>query len=146
MEINVETLGLEELLERFQNLGVNTDVFMDRAIGKGALRLQAHIKPLVPVDEGTLRNSISVEKTGHLEYSVGTNLKYSVFVEYGTGKLGDPEVPHTEKESWVYYSEKLGRFVTTHGQPAVHYMHNGFTDGKDAAVDAVVREVHKWLT
>lgn len=146
MEISVETQGLEELLARFQRMGVDTEPILERALERGAKKLQAFIKPITPVDEGTLRNSISVEKSGHLTYQIGTNLKYAAFVEYGTGKLGDPSIPHTEKESWVYYSEKLQRFVTTHGQPAQHFMHNGFMSGKDTALNEVKREVHRWLT
>lgn len=146
MEISVETEGLEELLARFQRMGVNTEPFMERALERGAKKLQAFIKAITPEDEGTLRDRISVEKAGRLTYQIGTNIKYAIYVEYGTGKLGDPSVPHTEKESWVYYSEKLQRFVTTHGQPAQHFMHKGFEDGKDAAVKEVIREVHRWLT
>lgn len=146
MEIDVRCEGLEELLNRLQRMGQNTEPVLERALERGAKRLQASIKPIVPVDEGTLKNSISVEKAGRLTYQIGTNEKYAIYVEYGTGKLGDPTVPHTEKESWVYFSDKLNQFVTTHGQPAQHFMHKGFEDGKDAAVKEVIREVHRWLT
>ena len=146
MEIDIQCEGIERLLGRFQQMGLNSEPFLDRAVEKGAYRLQAEIKPLVPVDEGTLRNSISVEKTGHLQYSVGTNLEYAPYVEYGTGKLGDPSVPHTEKPYWRYFSDKLGHWVTTSGQPAKHFMPNGFENGKDEAVETVRKELLKWLT
>lgn len=146
MEINVQLEGMERLMANLQRMGVNTDVFLDIALEKGAKRLQAEIKPLVPVDEGTLRNSISVEKAGHLKYSVGTNLKYAVPVEFGTGKFGDPAVAHTTKDSWVYFDSKNNRFVTTHGQKPTHFMHNGFMAGKDDAVETVRKELRKWLT
>lgn len=146
MEIDVRCEGLEELLNRLERMGRNTEPVLERALERGAKRLQAEIKPIVPVDEGTLRNSITVEKSDRLAYAVGTNLDYSIYVEYGTGKLGDPAVPHTDKERWVYFSDKLGRFVATSGQPARHFMHRGFMAGKDAAVKEVQREVERWLT
>ena len=146
MDIDIRCEGIDNLLRRFESMGVNTEPILETALEKGAKVLQANIKPLVPVDEGTLRNSISVEKSDRLAYSVGTNLKYAVYVEYGTGKFGDPTVPHTTKDSWVYFNDKAGHFVTTHGQPASHFMHDGFYNGKDAAVDEVRKELIRWLT
>lgn len=146
MEINVEITGVEPLMRRIQALGVDFEPIMERALERGAKRLQAEIKPLVPVDEGTLRNSISVEKAGRMKYAIGTNLKYAIPVEFGTGKFGDPAVPHTTKDSWVYYDAKNQKFVRTHGQPPAHYMLRGFNNGKDTAVAEVKREILKWLT
>lgn len=146
MEIDVSLEGMDRLLRHFQNLGVNTDVFLDRALEMGGKRLQAEIKANTPVDTGDLRNSISVEKAGHLKYQVGTNKEYAVPVEYGTGKLGDPAVEHTQKESWVYYDEAHERFVRTHGQRPTHFMHNAFMASKDEVVETVRKELSKWLT
>lgn len=146
MEIDVHCEGIDSLLRRLERAGADVDRIFDVAIEKGAKQLQASIKPVVPVDEGTLRNSISVEKIEHLAYAVGTNLDYAVYVEFGTGRLGDQAVPHTEKSSWVYFDDKLGHFVTTHGQEPAHFMHDGFYAGKDDAVEAVRKELLKWLT
>ena len=76
MEIDVRCEGLEELLKRLERMGRNTEPVLERALERGAKRLQAEIKPIVPVDEGTLRNSITVEKSDRLAYAVGTNLDY----------------------------------------------------------------------
>ncbi|MCQ2464380.1 MAG: HK97 gp10 family phage protein [Oscillospiraceae bacterium] len=130
-------------------MGLNTEPMMEIALEKGAKKLQSYIKPLVPVAQiggGELRNSISVEKSGRLAYSVGTNKKYAVYVEYGTGKLGDPTVPHTPKDKWVYFNDDLNQFITTEGQPAQHFMHQGLEDGKDAVIKEVEKEIRKWLT
>lgn len=51
-------------------------------------RVQNAARRLCPVDEGRLRASISTEIRGsgqRLEVRIGTNLKYGIYVEKGTG-------------------------------------------------------------
>jgi hypothetical protein len=76
-----------------------------------------------------------------MEYAVTTNVEYAVYVEYGTGKLGDPTVTHTSKESWTYYSDKLQKFITTHGQKPVHMFTKGFAQAHKTAFEIVRKEV-----
>lgn len=145
MEINVSSTGVQELLAKLEALGRNSEQILERGMEKGCKRLQAEIKVNTPVDTGDLRNSISVEKVGHLKFEVGTNKEYAVPVEYGTGKFGDPAVPHTAKDSWVYYDEAHERFVTTHGHPPTHFMHNAFMATKNEVVGIVIKELSQEL-
>lgn len=145
MEINVQTTGVEELMRKLEALGRNSERILERGMEKGCKRLQAEIKVNTPVDTGDLRNSISVEKVGRLKFEVGTNKEYAVPVEYGTGKFGDPAVEHTAKDSWVYYDEAHDRFVTTHGHPATHFMHNAFMATKNEVVVIVIKELSQEL-
>lgn len=58
---------------------------------KRAIRVQNEAKRLAPVDNGTLRNSITYEvlrKNGKPLVRVGTNMKYARFVHDGTGIYG----------------------------------------------------------
>ena len=41
MEIDIQCEGIERLLGRFQQMGLNSEPFLDRAVEKGAYRLQA---------------------------------------------------------------------------------------------------------
>ena len=77
-----------------------------------------------------------------MEYTIETNVEYAIFVEFGTGKLGDPAVPHTSKDHWTYYSEKLQQFVTTHGQEPAHMFTIGFSMTYKQVFDIVRAEVH----
>jgi len=77
-------------------------------------------------------------------YNVETNVEYAAYVEFGTGKLGDPAVPHTSKDHWTYYSDELKRFVTTHGQEPAHMFTQGFSTMYKKVVDIVrvdIREI-----
>ena len=127
MEISLNVLGLQELQRRINTIqNLTKDPRVDKALGRGASMMQGQIKLLTPVDLGLLWNSIIINRIKMMEWSIETNCEYAVFVEFGTGKLGDPAVPHTSKESWVYYSDALKHFVTTHGQAPAAMFRDGF--------------------
>ena len=81
---------------------------------------------MTPKDTGNLQNKIIAQPLKFMEWAVETNVEYAIYVEFGTGKPGDPSVPHTSKESWTYYSDELKRFVTTHGQEPAAMFRTGF--------------------
>lgn len=66
-----------------------------------------------PKKTGTLARSIVSNVDGN-SVTIGPTANYGIFVEYGTGAKGDPKVPHTTREQWVYNSG--GQFYTTSGQ------------------------------
>lgn len=142
MEINFQINGFKEWLEKLDALrDIDKDPRIDKALGRGAARMQAAVKMLTPVDTGNLRNKIFLDHEKLMEYAVMTNVEYAVYVEYGTGQLGDPAVPHTSKEYWTYYSEKLQRFVRTHGQKPAHMFTKGFSSAHETVFKIVQNEV-----
>lgn len=142
MEINFRVDGLKGLLKKLEALkGMENDPQINKALGRGAARIQGAVKVHTPVDTGNLRNKIFLDNPKQNVWTVTTNVEYGPFVEYGTGKLGDPAVPHTSKESWVYYSEKLQSFITSHGQPPAHMFTKGFAQKHKEAFNIVRIEV-----
>lgn len=142
IKVNFRVEGLSDLLKKLEALkNIEKDPRIDKALGRGAARIQGAVKLLTPVDTGNLRNKIFVAHEKMMEYAVTTNVEYAVFVEYGTGKLGDPTVPHTSKESWTYYSEKLKKYITTHGQKPAHMFTKGFSQAHKTAFEIVRKEV-----
>lgn len=142
MNIDMKVTGVKELLQRLEALkDLEKSPKVDKALGKGAARIQAQVKMLTPVDTGNLRNKIFLDHPKLMEYAVQTNVEYALYVEYGTGKLGDPSVPHTNKESWTYYSDKLKHYVTTHGQKPAHMFTKGFATAHKTAFEIIQKEV-----
>lgn len=94
--IQFEIVGLQPLLRKLTPtalLSVPLRKFFQRA----AITLQSNIRPLVPVDTGRLRNSIGYQVDPAplpLYADVGTNVFYAPMMEYGTGRMGDPGMPH----------------------------------------------------
>ena len=142
LKINCRVEGLDGILKKFAALkNIDKDPRIDKALGRGGARIQAAVKMLTPVDTGNLVNKIVLNHEKMMEYAVTTNVEYAVYVEYGTGKLGDPTVPHTSKDSWTYYSEKLQKFITTHGQKPAHMFTKGFAQAHKTAFEIVRKEV-----
>lgn len=143
IKVNFRVEGLSDLLKKLEALkGIEKDSRIDKALGRGAARIQAAVKDLTPVGyTGNLRNKIFLAHEKMMEYAVTTNVEYAVFVEYGTGKLGDPTVPHTSKDHWTYYNEHLQRFITTHGQKPAHMFTKGFSSAHKKAFEIVKKEV-----
>lgn len=142
VRINCQATGIKDILRKFEALkNIEKDPRIDKALGRGGARIQAAVKMLTPVDTSNLVNKIVLNHIKMMEYAVQTNVEYAVYVEYGTGKLGDPSVPHTSKESWTYYSEKLQKFITTHGQKPAHMFTKGFAQAHKTAFEIVKKEV-----
>ena len=86
-----------QLIKKMQAMRAGGDV-LDRALLKAGERVRAKAVLLCPVNTGELRNSIKVTKVAAGKITVGTNKEYAVFVEFGTGTLGDPGVQHKAKQ------------------------------------------------
>ena len=148
MEISFHVDGLKELLTKLEALkNIENDPQINKELGKGAACIQGAVKFHTPVgDTGNLRNKIFLDNPERNVWCVTSNVEYAAYVEFGTGKLGDPAVPHTNKESWVYYSEKLQSFITSHGQPPAHMFTKGFAQKHKEAFNIVragVKEIIK---
>ena len=105
MEISFRVEGLQQLRRKLETIkSLERDPRVNQALGRGATHIQSAVKLLTPVDTGNLRNKIIAQQEKFMQWVVETNVEYAIFVEFGTGKLGDPAVPHTSKESWTYYS------------------------------------------
>ena len=127
MEISLRMEGMQALQRKLNTIkNLESDPRVNQLLGRGAAHIQSAVKLLTPVDTGNLRNKIIAQQKKFMQWVVETNVEYAVFVEFGTGKLGDPSVPHTSKESWTYYSDELKRFVTTHGQEPAAMFRTGF--------------------
>ena len=103
--MEIEVKGLSKLTEKLHSVGANVDAIVDVGLHRGAEKISNDAVRLIEqqkaYDTGRLHGSISVEPIAG-GYSVGTNVKYGVFIEYGTGIAGDSSVPHTQRSSWRY--------------------------------------------
>lgn len=142
MEVSFRVEGLQHLRRKLETIkNLERDPRVNQALGRGAARIQAQVKLLTPKDTGNLQNKIIAQPLKFMEWAVETNVEYAIYVEFGTGKPGDPSVPHTSKESWTYYSDKLKRFVTTHGQEPAAMFRTGFDLAHKQAFRIVETEI-----
>lgn len=92
-----------------------------RIVAETAEKISAQARVLAPVaeiDGGNLRNSIEViYYKGGLTAEVRVTADYAIYVEYGTGIYATGP-GGGRKTPWVYFDEKLQRWVFTRGMHA----------------------------
>lgn len=106
--------GYEGLSKKLETLSKMADI-VERDIGpqiSNVMRETAvtEIRRQDIYDTGRLMNSIEskgsefVLRTSEttVECGIQTSVEYAPFQEYGTGPLGDPSVPHTQRMTWAY--------------------------------------------
>ena len=140
----IEVTGADDISRRLRALADISDTIESETAGEicETMRNTAvrRLTDLEAVDTGFLRNSVEtvdadfVERVDETTVSTGirTTVPYAMFIEYGTGPLGDPEVPHTDKMQWVY-PYKDG-FRVAHSQPARPFMRPALYDNRKAFV------------
>lgn len=118
------SLDIEELEKRMAEAGATLDRKLMETSSKYIVKLlRDSAVRNAPVDTGHLRQLLtseegSVEETEEgVDISISSPAPYSIFLEYGTGFRGDPDVPHTEKTSWRYKTLVNGREVWRTGYP-----------------------------
>jgi len=57
---------------------------LSQLVKKHAFGIEARAKQLAPVDTGLLRNSLQTKVDGPLKATVGTNVSYAEYQEFGT--------------------------------------------------------------
>lgn len=76
--------GLAEVQQRFATMSRRSQSIIRAEMEDGMNEIVSRAKQNAPADQGILRNSISYNKTGDLEYTVVSAADYSEFVEFGT--------------------------------------------------------------
>lgn len=114
------TFGNKALSNALAKYGDDILDEVKRIITNTAFLIKANAKSLAPSDDGNLRDSIETELLNDgLTAIVRVTASYAVYVEFGTGIYAvDGE---GRKTPWTYYSNKLGRFVTTEGMQPQPY-------------------------
>lgn len=111
---NTIKLGNKQLSAALHRYGENVRDEVKRIITETAYIIMNNAKVMAPVDDGNLRDSIEVEIVpGGMTAIVRVTANYAIYVEYGTGIYAVEG--NGRKTPWTYYSDKLGRYVTTEG-------------------------------
>ena len=96
-----QALLLRKLGQSIKAVGSNATLLaarFDRDVKSTAFLVQINAQKNAPKDTGRLRSSINVRRRGLMEYTVGTNVFYAPFQEFGTGPFVHPGVrPRTKK-------------------------------------------------
>ncbi|MGM0903064.1 MAG: HK97-gp10 family putative phage morphogenesis protein [Bacillota bacterium] len=91
-----------------------------RVVTETAKIIHGNAMALAPNDDGNLRKSIEIRYfNGGLSAEIIVGAHYAIYVEYGTGIYA--KEGNGRKTPWVYWSDKLNRYVFTRGMKAQPY-------------------------
>lgn len=117
IQLSAKIEGLDELKAKLAQSPTRIDNIEQQMLKMAAMIVQAEAKEKAPVDKSTLRKSIQYELKGNKgdRYAiVGTNVKYAVYQEYGTGIYGPKGTPIVPKRARVLaFRTKSGNLVFT---------------------------------
>jgi HK97 gp10 family phage protein len=83
--IRVRVEGMSALRRALLNVDAEGRRTVQREVFRSLLNVQRRAKERCPVDTGRLRNSIAIEPADEgLSGTVGTNVEYAPYVEFGT--------------------------------------------------------------
>ncbi|WP_051575115.1 HK97-gp10 family putative phage morphogenesis protein [Sporolactobacillus terrae] len=106
--------GFELAVKQFEKQYINE---VKKVVAETAELMVSQAKALAPVDLGNLRSSIDVAYSNDgLTAVISVGAEYAVYCEYGTGIYSTSG--SGRKTPWVYWSDKLGRYVMTRGMRA----------------------------
>jgi len=84
-KITIKVQGFEKVIASFNRFNKKQKAKLRRIIATTSFEIQSDAKRSVPVDTGRLRNSLRIKfDNGGLTGTIGTNVFYAPFVEFGT--------------------------------------------------------------
>lgn len=152
--------GAEKLMKQLNTLG-NISPVIEKAMRKETLRVQRNAVDLCHVNHGELRQSIKtkVEATESMVTgTVYTNNKHAIFVEFGTGPIGEANHEgistavnpvYSSRDGWWFPGDNVTaqdeakyhwpsmetedgkKLYFTHGQPAYPFMYPALKMSED---------------
>ncbi|MEM3737551.1 MAG: HK97 gp10 family phage protein [Candidatus Bathyarchaeia archaeon] len=86
-EFTIGVRGLEEALQRLEIKATRLRKELQALLHQSAERVVGNAKALAPVRTGHLMDSIRILGEGDLEVTVGSEVEYAGYVEYGTSRM-----------------------------------------------------------
>ena len=123
-----KVLNIDKVLAHLTNIA-DTDLTIP--LKQSCLLVENKAKELCPVDTGQLRASISSKVDGDTG-SIGTNVDYAPYVEYGTGVFA--VAGNGRQTPWSYQDAK-GDWHYTTGQRPQPYLEPALTQNETQIID-----------
>lgn len=119
-------------IKGLDNLNVKLDKLIDDSkvesiLESACLMVERDAKILCPVDDGTLRNSITYEVEDNIGV-VGTNIEYAPYVHQGTGIYA---VEGNGRKTRWSYEDAEGNWHSTIGQKPQPFLEDALNKNRD---------------
>ena len=126
IKTSLQIKGTKAVAQALGEIDKKTNGLIDEITLVNAQELATAAKRRAPIDTGTLRQSIAVTRLGPRRYSVGTNVFYAAYQEFGTGRYAASTVPSLPR-SWQTLARKYkGRGLRKVNVPQNLYLYYAF--------------------
>jgi HK97 gp10 family phage protein len=146
MKINVDMKGLNKSLQQIQQYSQEKVNNVKSIVAESTTNIENGAVARAPVSEidgGNLKNGIFKEfdNNGLLGHVIDPS-GYGLYVEYGTGIYAEGDKPGRQTP-WVYYDNKLNRFVFTRGMKAQPFLFPSHEEERPDFVRNLEKEMSK---
>ena len=135
--VKIEFKGLAQILAKYQKLPEKVEKNLADGINMAAGVVEGSAKKKCPVDTGNLRGSIHIMRHAtagkEMSATVGTNVEYAPYVEFGTGVRGS--ATNENSKVAVSYAPDWA------GQAAQPYLMPALRENKDRIESMIFRKV-----
>lgn len=131
-------IGANALYSRLSKIA---KIDLTSALTEACMVVEKDAKKKCPVDDGTLRGSITSEVEDN-QGIVGTNVEYAPYVEFGTGLFAAKG--NGRQTPWTYRDEK-GEWHTTAGQHPQPFLQPALDNNKREIRKIINNEISREL-
>ena len=154
--MSIEIKGLDSLMKKLAELGGNVKKPVKVGMDVGLTKITNSAQINCPVDMGRLRQSIQYdlsENGDKIVGTVGTNVEYALYVEFGTGPVGQSNAPEAAIQNGIAYRTtawafpapsnsvkfgwKEGERVFTRGQAAQPFLYPALKQHQQDVFDEI---------
>ncbi len=109
MGLTFQIKNLDKITEEIKNAPKEMDRIINNELEAFGKNMVNTAKYLAPVNEGTLKNSITSELTADKQLTVGTKLEYAPYVEFGTKSFAQYQVATLPPDWQTFAAEFKGQ-------------------------------------
>lgn len=144
------TLNVDEVGPFLESFASRVEQALDVSLMRAGFVIEGLAKEKCPVDTGRLRSSVTTatdraEGNGVHSVTVGTNVEYAPYIEYGTGIYAENGNGRKTPWRWVGDSVKWKGGHTTRGSHAYPFLRPALAEGRDDAVEEFAASIAEEL-
>ena len=144
-QVKLQVKGAAQVAKALTEIDKKTDGLIDEICLINAQELATNATRHAPIDTGKLRQSIAVTRLGPRRYSVGPNVRYAAYQEFGTGRYAAQTVPQLPR-SWQNLARKYkGRGLRKVNIPPNLYLYYAFVAQATIFIDDLEDAIRKAL-
>lgn len=144
-KVKLQVKGAAEVARALTEIDKATNGLIDEITFVNAQELATNAKRYAPIKTGKLRQSIQVTRLGPRRYSVGTNVRYAAYQEFGTGRYASQTVPQLPR-SWQNLARKYkGRGIRQVNVPPNLYLYYAFVTQATIFIDDLEDAIRRAL-